>query len=67
MNLPSDDERERVAMQRYEVIAPLLKRPMPRGAQKVILEELTSKMHLDAQNRLIYLGKRTIERYLSNC
>jgi len=66
MKIPSDDERERVAMQRYEVIAPLLKRPMPRGAQKVILEELAGKMHLDAQNRLIYLGKRTIERYLSN-
>lgn len=66
MNLPFDDERERVAIQRYEVIAPLLKRPMPRGAQKIILEELTSKMHLDAQNRLVYLGKRTIERYLSS-
>jgi len=66
MDLPSDDERERIAMQRYEVIAPLLKRPIPRGAQKVILGELIAKMHLDAQNRLIYLGKRTIERYLSN-
>lgn len=66
MKLPSDDERERVALQRFEVIAPLLKRPLPRGAQKVILEELAGKMHLDAQNRLIYLGKRTIERYLSN-
>jgi len=66
MNLPSDDERERVAMQRYEVVAPLLKRPMPRGAQKVILEQLSQKTHLDAQNRLVYLGKRTIERYLSN-
>ncbi|MHB1678835.1 MAG: transposase [Sulfuriferula sp.] len=66
MNRPSDDGRNRVALQRFEVIAPLLKRPMPRGAQKLILEELTSQMHLDAQNRLIYLGKRTIERYLSN-
>ena len=65
MNQPSDDDRKQVALQRYEVIAPLLKRPMPRGAQKVILEELAGKMHLDAQNRLVYLGKRTIERYLS--
>ncbi|AGL01146.1 DDE-type integrase/transposase/recombinase [Desulfoscipio gibsoniae] len=66
MNLPPDDERERVALQRFEIIVPLLKRPMPRGAQKLILEELTKKMHLDAQNRLVFLGKRTIERYLSN-
>lgn len=66
MNLTSDDEREGVALQRFEIIAPLLKRPLPRGAQKVILEELAGKMHLDTRNSLIYLGKRTIERYLSN-
>jgi transposase InsO family protein len=66
MQKASDDERKQVALQRYEVIAPLLKRPMPRGAQKVMLEELAGKMHLDAQNRFVYLGKRTIERYLSN-
>lgn len=66
MNPPSIDERERIAQQRYEVIAPLLRPTLPRGAQKILLEELASKMHLDAQNRLIYLGKRTIERYLSD-
>lgn len=66
MNPPSIDERERMAQQRYEVIAPLLRPTLPRGAQKILIEELASKMHLDAQNRLIYLGKRTIERYLSD-
>lgn len=66
MNLLSDDERERVAQQRYEVIAPLLRPSLPRGAQKIILEELAGKMHLDTHNNLVYLGKRTIERYLSN-
>ncbi len=66
MNLPSNDPRERIAQQRYEVIAPLLRPSVPRGAQKIVLEELTGKMHLDAQNNLVYLGKRTIERYLSN-
>lgn len=66
MNRPSDDERERVAEQRYEVIAPLLRPSLPRGAQKIILEELAGKMHLDAKNNLVRLGKRTIERYLSN-
>ena len=49
MDLSSDDGRERVKLQRYEVIAPLLKRPMPFGAQKIILEELSSKMHLDVK------------------
>lgn len=64
MTLPQDDKRERVMQQRYEVIAPLLRSSLPRGAQKILLEEIAGKMHLDAQNRLIFLGKRTIERYL---
>ncbi|MDR3583858.1 MAG: hypothetical protein P4L59_00865 [Desulfosporosinus sp.] len=61
-----DDERSRIALLRYEVIAPLLNRSLPRGAQSNLIEELTSQMHLDAKNRLIHLGKRTIERYLSH-
>ena len=65
MNQQPVDQREQVAQHRYEVIAPLLRPSLPRGAQKIILEELAGQMHLDAQNRLIYLGKRTIERYLS--
>lgn len=60
-----DDERSRIALLRYEVIAPLLNRPLPRGAQNMILDDLTSQMHLDTKNRLVRLGKRTIERYLS--
>lgn len=65
MKKPEEDERSRIALLRYEVIAPLLNRPMPRGAQNLIIEELASQMHLDGQNRLIHLGKRTMERYLS--
>lgn len=65
MNQQPVDQRKRVAQHRYEVIAPLLRPSLPRVAQKIILEELAGQMHLDAQNRLIYLGKRTIERYLS--
>ncbi|HUS88934.1 MAG TPA: DDE-type integrase/transposase/recombinase [Desulfosporosinus sp.] len=60
-----DDERSRIALLRYEVIAPLLNRPLPRGAQNILIEDLTSQMHLDTKNRLVHLGKRTIERYLS--
>ena len=60
-----DDERSRIALLRYEVIAPLLNRSLPRGAQSNLIEELTSQMHLDAKNCLVHLGKRTIERYLS--
>lgn len=66
MNLPPNDPRERIAQQRYEVIAPLLRPSLPRGAQKIILEELIGKMHFDAQGNLVRLSKRTIERYLSN-
>lgn len=65
MKKPEEDERSRIALPRYEVIAPLLNRPLPRGAQNLIIEELASQMHLDARNRLVHLGKRTIERYLS--
>lgn len=39
--------------------------PLPRGAQKALIEELASQMHLYGQNRLVHLGKRTLERYLS--
>jgi len=66
LNLPVDDEREQVAVRRFEIIAPLLQHPLPRGVQKLILEELAGKIHPDDQNRLVYVGKRTIERYLSD-
>lgn len=65
MKIRDEEERSRIALLRYEVIAPLLNRSLARGAQKLILEEIASQMHLDGQNRLVYLGKRTIERYLS--
>jgi putative transposase len=66
MREPIEDRRSRVALQRFEVIAPLVNRSLPRGAQKIIIEELACKMHLDANNRIVSLGKRTIQRYLSN-
>ena len=66
MTTPSKDERERVALARYEVIAPLVSHSLPHGAQTIMIRELANKMHLDAQNRLIYYGKRTLERYLSS-
>lgn len=66
MKEPVEDGRSQVALQRFEVIAPLVNRPLPRGVQKIIVEDLAGKMHLDVNNRLITLGKRTIERYLSN-
>jgi putative transposase len=48
------------------VIAPLLNRPLPRGVQEVMLAEIAGKMHYDVDGRLITVGKRTIERHLSN-
>lgn len=66
MKEPTNDRRSQVALQRYEVIAPLLNRPLPRGAQEVILEDLAEQTHLDTAGLPITLGKRTIERYLSN-
>lgn len=66
MKEPTNDRRSQVALQRFEVIAPLLNRPLPRGAQKIILEELAGQTHLNAEGRPVTLGKRTIERYLSN-
>ena len=40
MNEPEDDRRSQVALQRYEVIAPLLNRPLPRGAQEIMIDEI---------------------------
>jgi len=66
MTTVGEDRRLQVALQRFEVIAPVVNKSLPRGAQKVLVDELTSKMHVDDNNQLTILGKRTIERYISN-
>jgi transposase InsO family protein len=66
MKEPEDDRRDQVALQRYEVISPLLNQPLPRGAQDIILDEVSGSLHYDADGNFITFGKRTIERYLSN-
>lgn len=48
------------------MIAPLLNKPLPRGAQEIMIDEIAGAMHYDVDGKLITLGKRTIERYLSN-
>ncbi len=64
-NLP-EDKRTRKALARFEVIAPLLEQGLPRGAQKLLLQDLTSKLFVDEHNQFIRYGGRTIERYLSD-
>jgi transposase InsO family protein len=66
MKEPEDDRRFEVALQRYEVISPLLNRPLPRGVQEIMIDEISGILHYDVDGKLISLGKRTIERYLSN-
>jgi len=67
MKEPQNDRRTQAALQRYEIIAPLVIGPVPRGTQKIILEELASQVYLDAvRGQPFILGKRTLERYLSN-
>jgi len=55
-----------VALQRYEAIAPLLNRPLPRGVQKIMIDEIAETWRQDLSGRPITLGKRTIQRHLSN-
>lgn len=66
MNTLPVDGQSRKALARFEVIAPLLEQALPRGAQKALIQELTSKLFVDEQNQFIRYGERTIERYLSN-
>jgi hypothetical protein len=66
MKEPEDDRRFEVALQRYEAISPLLNRPLPRGVQEIMIDEISGILHYDVDGKLISLGKRTIERYLSN-
>lgn len=66
MKQPPVDLCEQVTQERYTLIAPLLRPSLPRGAQKIILQELANQPHLDHENRYTYYGLRTIERYLSN-
>lgn len=66
MKMPKDDRLLKVALQRYEIIAPLLGTSLPRGAQKIILGEIVAAEHHDLEGRPVAVGKRTIERYLAN-
>lgn len=66
MKMPEDDRPLKVALQRYEIIAPLLGTSLPRGAQKIILGEIVAAEHQDLEGRSVTVGKRTIERYLAN-
>ena len=54
------------ALSRFEVIAPLLEKALPRGAQKVLIQELASKLFVDEHTQFVRYGERTIERYLSD-
>lgn len=60
------DWQERKAVSRFEVIAPLLEQALPRGTQKALIQELSSKVFADEHNQFIRYSERTIERYLSD-
>ncbi|MHB1128282.1 MAG: hypothetical protein ACYC2T_15285 [Bacillota bacterium] len=66
MNTLPEDGPTRKALSRFEVIAPLLEKGLPRGAQKMLIQELSSKLFVDEHNQFICYGRRTIERYLSD-
>jgi putative transposase len=66
MNEPENDRCSQIALQRYEVIAPLLNRPLPRGVQKIMIGEIAETWRQDWSGRTITMGRRTIQRYLSN-
>jgi len=61
----TEDERLMKAIWRYEVIAPLIKEALPRGAQSALLKQLTEQFHVNEKNEMIRLGERTLERYLA--
>jgi transposase InsO family protein len=65
MKLPTEEERTRVALWRYEIIAPLLGEHLPRGAKAQLLREVAAKLHVDDKGRLVIVSQRSIERYLS--
>lgn len=66
MKEAQNDRRTQIALQRYEVIAPLLSQSVPRGAQKGMVDELARQVRLDVvHGRSFIVGRRTIERYLS--
>lgn len=62
----TEDERTSLAVWKFEIISPLLTRELPRGAQTELIREIASKLHADGSERLVSIGRRTIERYLSN-
>lgn len=62
----TEDERTLIAVSRYEIIAPIVTRELPRGARSALIKEQVSKFHLNEKQELITISERTIERYLSN-
>lgn len=61
----TEDERLMKAIWRYEVIAPLIKGALPKGAQSALLKQLAGQFHVNEKNEMIRLGERTLERYLA--
>ena len=59
-----DDDKKRIALFRYQVIAPLLALGGERGALKRALERLAQKSHDHPRHGSIRLGKGTIEEWL---
>jgi len=62
----SEDERICKALRRFEVIAPLVGKELPRGVQKKLIQEQASRLHVSEYQQLICVSERTIERYLSS-
>jgi transposase InsO family protein len=59
------DQRKKIALKRYDLIAPLVKPGLPRGAQTHLIKEICAQPHLDENGNGVFVTPRTVERHLA--
>jgi hypothetical protein len=51
--------------QRFNLIAPVVTRELPRGVKTALIRDLASTLHVGENQELITVGQRTLERYVA--
>jgi len=65
MKIWTEDDRTRTALWRFNIIAPVVTRELPRGVKTALIRDLASMFHVGENQDLITVGQRTLERYVA--
>lgn len=62
----TEDDRTRTALWRFDLIAPIVTKELPRGIKTAMIRDMASMLHVGENQQLITIGERTLERYVAN-